>query len=89
VSVTLKNNGKTASKEVVQLYISDLKASMVPAGKRLCAFEKVTLEAGQVKTIDFNISEKSLFFANQNGKFIIEKGKFRLSVKNLSKEFDY
>jgi beta-glucosidase len=89
VSITLKNNGKTVSKEVVQLYISDLKASMVPAGKRLCAFEKVRLEAGQVKTIDFNISEKSLYFANQNGKFIIEKGKFRLSVKNLSKEFDY
>jgi beta-glucosidase len=89
VSITLKNNGKTASKEVVQLYLSDMKASMVPAGKRLCAFEKVTLEAGQVKTIDFIISEKSLYFADENGKFVVETGKFRLSVKSLSKEFDY
>jgi beta-glucosidase len=87
VSVKLVNNGKSSCKEVVQLYLSDLKASYVPAGKRLCAFQKVTLKAGEERTIDFIISEKSLYFADANGKMMLEKGAFKFTVKNLSAEF--
>jgi beta-glucosidase len=87
VSVKLQNKGKTSTKEVVQLYVSDLKASMVPAGKKLCAFQKVELKAGEERTIDFIISEKSLYFADSNGKMILEKGAFKFTVKNLSAEF--
>jgi beta-glucosidase len=88
VSVKLVNNGKSSCKEVVQLYLSDLKASYVPAGKRLCAFQKVTLKAGEERTIDFIISDKSLYFADAKGNLMIEKGRFKFSVKNLSVEFD-
>jgi beta-glucosidase len=88
VSVKLVNNGKSSCKEVVQLYLSDLKASYVPAGKRLCAFQKVTLKAGEERTIDFIISDKSLYFADAKGNLMIEKGRFKFSVKNLSVEFN-
>ena len=88
VSVKLVNKGKTSTKEVVQLYVSDLKASIVPAGKKLCAFQKVNLKAGEERTIDFIISDKSLYFADTNGNMIIEKGKFKFSVQKLSAEFD-
>jgi beta-glucosidase len=87
VSVKIQNKGKTSTKEVVQLYVSDLKASIVPAGKRLCAFQKVELKAGEERTIDFIISEKSLYFADANGKMMLEKGAFKFTVKNLSAEF--
>ncbi len=87
VSAKLVNKGKSSTKEVVQLYISDLKASSVPAGKRLCAFRKVELKAGEERIIDFLISEKSLYFADANGKMVLEKGAFKISLKNLSAEF--
>src|SRR5437868_7729015 len=47
VSVTVTNSGSRAGKEVVQLYVSDLVASLSPAGKRLKRFAKVYLEPGQ------------------------------------------
>ncbi len=87
VSITLKNNGKNDAQDVIQLYVSDLKASYVPAGKKLCSFKKVKLKPQETKTIDFFISDKSLYFADADGNLIIEKGNFKFTVKNLSSEF--
>ena len=88
VQVKLRNKGNKTMKEVVQLYASDLKASYVPAGKKLCGFKKILLNPGEEKTVDFIINEKSLFFADEQGKLIKEKGKYKLSVQQLSAEFN-
>src|SRR6185437_15892061 len=50
VSVTVTNTGQRAGKEVVQLYVSDLVASLSPPGKRLRRFAKVSLEPGESRT---------------------------------------
>src|SRR3989442_11239790 len=54
VSVTVTNSGRRAGKEVVQLYVSDLVASLSPPGKRLKRFPKIYLETGQRRTLTCN-----------------------------------
>src|SRR5262249_29258528 len=50
VSVTVKNTGSRAGKEVVQMYLRDVVASITPPGKRLKRFAKIDLEPGQPRT---------------------------------------
>src|SRR5207248_7470418 len=51
VTVTVTNSGSRGGKEVIQLYVSDLVASLSPAGKRLKRFAKIYLYAGQSRTM--------------------------------------
>src|SRR5690606_7391195 len=52
-SVDVKNTGKREGQEVVQLYIHDVKSSVPRPVKELKAFEKVSLKAGETKTVKF------------------------------------
>ncbi|AUS05151.1 beta-glucosidase BglX [Pseudotamlana carrageenivorans] len=93
VSVDLKNTGKVTGKEVVQLYIRDLFASVTRPVKELKGFEMVELDAGASKTIHFVLTEKELGFYDNEGHFIIEPGKFNVFVggssnTNLEANFD-
>lgn len=84
VSVDVKNTGKIDGKEPVLLYSSDLVASVVPDNKRLRAFQKVELKAGETKTVTFTIPASDLAFVGTDGKWIIEEGDFKLRVSNLA-----
>jgi beta-glucosidase len=88
VSVNVSNTGEREGKEVVQMYISDKKASIVPAGKRLRNFEKISLEKGETKTISFDICAEDLRFSNEKGEWIIEPGSFQIQIGNQMAEFD-
>src|SRR6185369_3185700 len=55
VNVTVSNTGQRAGKEVVQLYVSDLVASLSPPGRRLRRFAKVDLQPGQSRTLTFQL----------------------------------
>ena len=80
VSVEVKNTGKVAGKESVLLFSSDLMASMVPDGRRLRAFDKVTLQPGESKTVTFDLKANDLAFVGWDGKWILEEGDFTLMV---------
>ncbi len=80
VSVTLTNTGDRAGKEVVQLYLRDLVASVVRPVQEFKAFKKVYLEPNETKTVEFEIDEPMLRFWNKDTKFVSEKGKFTISV---------
>ncbi|WP_194766854.1 beta-glucosidase BglX [Tamlana sp. I1] len=84
VSVSLKNTGTRDGKEVVQLYIRDLFASVTRPVKELKAFELVELKAGETKTIHFTLNKENLGFYNNNGTFIVEPGDFKLFVGGSS-----
>jgi beta-glucosidase len=83
VSVNVKNTGRRSGKEVVQLYSSDLFASLTPDVKRLRRFEKIELFPGEEKQVSFSLSAKDLAFVNQDGTWTAEKGAFELSIKHL------
>lgn len=87
VNVTLTNKSNLETKEVVQVYLTDHTASVVPAGKKLIAFDKVFLGPKDQKTVSFTIKEKLLNFVDSKGNFISEPGKFTLSIASDKKEF--
>lgn len=79
-TVDVTNTGKMAGKEVVMLFSRDMVASLVPENRRLRAFEKVELKPGETKTVTLPIKAKDLAFVNHNGKWILEKGDFRMQA---------
>jgi len=88
VSVTVANSGRRAGKEVVQLYVSDLVASLSPAGKRLRRFAKIYLEPGQSRTLTFTLRRDDLSFIGADNKPIIEPGEFEVTIGGLKEKFE-
>ena len=86
VTVDVTNTGKVAGKESVLLFSTDLYASSIPDVRRLRAFEKVELESGETKTVEFELSAKDLAFVNYYGQWTLEKGDFVLSCGTESVE---
>ena len=82
VSIDVKNTGNRVGKEAVLLYSSDLLASIVPDNKRLRNFTKIELQAGEQKTVTFQLPAKDLAFVGADGKWILEEGDFTLKVGN-------
>lgn len=82
VSVNVKNTGKVAGKETVMLFSSDLIASITPDVRRLRAFAKIHLNPGETKTVKLRIDADDLAFVNENGKWTLEEGIFKLQVGN-------
>lgn len=89
VSVTVKNTGTRAGKEVVHLYSRDLFASITPPQRRLRAFKKITLEAGKEEKVQFIIDKNDLSFVNNESKTVTEPGEFELVVDTLKSNFTY
>ena len=77
VEIPITNTGKRKGKQVVQLYISDIKSTLLRPMKELKAFEKVELEAGETKVVKFVVREDMLRYFNpdkhewesENGEF--------------------
>lgn len=79
VTVDVTNTGNMAGKEAVLLYSSDLVASLIPDVKRLRGFEKISLEPGETKTVEFELPASALAFVGADGRWRLEKGEFRIS----------
>lgn len=80
VSAKVKNTGKYAAKEIVQLYIRDLVGSTVRPVKELKGFEKIELQPGEEKEVSFVINEELLAFYGKDLKRKAEKGKFHAFI---------
>ena len=79
VTIDVTNTGKVAGKESVLLFSTDLYASSTPDVRRLRAFDKISLEPGETKTVELEVTAKDLAFVNYYGKWTLEKGDFILS----------
>lgn len=80
LSVDVTNTDAVAGKEVVMLFSRDMVASMTPENRRLRAFEKVELQPGETRTVTFNLKGSDLAFVGADGKWILEKGAFRMQA---------
>lgn len=87
INVKISNTGLRDGMEVVQLYSSDLVASISPAVKQLRRFEKIYLKAGESKTCNFELPVRELAFVNMNNKQVLEKGIFELKIDSLTNQF--
>jgi len=64
----------------VMLFSRDMVASLTPDNRRLRAFEKVELKPGETKTVTLPIKASDLAFVDYDGKWVLEKGKFRMQA---------
>ncbi len=88
VTVNVKNTGKFAGDEIVQLYIRDLVASVTRPVKELKGFKKIHLEPGELETVSFSISARHLAMYNENMEYAVEPGEFEIMVGSSSKDDD-
>jgi len=88
VFVDVKNTGKRAGAEVVQLYVRDLVSSVTRPVKELKAFQKILLSPGETKTVALEITPESLAFYDIRLKCVVEPGEFEIMVGNSSRAVD-
>ncbi len=87
VSFMVKNTGKVDGDEVVQMYISDKRASLEREKKSLKGFQRVSLKAGESKEVFFTIGKSALSFYDVKTKsWIAEKGKFEVIIGASSRD---
>ncbi|OJD57833.1 glycoside hydrolase family 3 C-terminal domain-containing protein [Bacillus sp. NH11B] len=87
VTVNVKNIGSTAGKEIVQLYIKDIESTMIRPEKELKGFEKVELQPGEEKTVNFTLNKRSFAYYNVELKdWHVETGEFEILVGKSSRE---
>ncbi len=81
INIPVKNTGSRTGKEVVQVYVSDLKSSLPRPIKELKGFSKVELNPGEEKTVSITLdSDAFKFFDDKQHKWIAEPGKFEVLV---------
>ncbi len=80
VSVRVTNTGKLNGEEVVQLYISHQGIQRKAPLKALKGFQRISLKAGESKTISFTLTPEQLSLVGEDGKMLDAKGKVMLSV---------
>lgn len=89
IEVDITNTGDRAGKEAVQLYVSDLVASITPPVKRLRKFEKISLGSGETQTVSFSLVPEDLAFVGKDNKWITEPGEFTLRIGPLTETIIY
>lgn len=80
VSVTVYNDSGVSGSETVQLYMRDLVASNVRPVCQLIDFRKISLAAGERKTVEFTVTESMLRYWNNENQFVSDAGDFIISV---------
>lgn len=91
-TITVTNTGDCEGAEIVQLYITDCFASMVRPVKELKGFEKISLNVAESKSVTFTIPTQSMGFYNQKMEYVVEPGKFIVTIgpdsaEGLTKNF--
>ncbi|RAK07169.1 beta-glucosidase [Halanaerobium saccharolyticum] len=80
VKVKIKNTGDTAGKEVAQLYLRDLEASVPVAKYELRGVKALDLAAGEEKEVEFNLTPRDFALIDNDGQAVLETGKFKIFV---------
>lgn len=86
--VQVKNTGKREGVETVQVYFRDFVSSVITPVKRLIAFRKVQLRAGEKKEIQFTFTRTDFSFVNAKEERVTEPGEFELMVGGSSADSD-
>jgi beta-glucosidase len=84
VSCTVENTGKRKGDEVIQLYITDLFASVTRPVLELKGFKRLTLEPGQQKQVEFEIQISELAFYGRDMQLKVEPGQFFVMIGHSS-----
>jgi beta-glucosidase len=78
VTVDVTNTGNRAGTTVAQCYVRDIVAGVARPVRELKGFERVSLEAGETKTITFRLGPEELSYLDDNGLSVLEPGRFQV-----------
>ncbi len=78
VSVDVTNTGKVRGDEVAQLYIHQVVSSVTRPVKELRGFQRISLNPGETKTVEFTLAPKELSYLNRDMKRVVEPGVFEI-----------
>lgn len=84
VTFDLKNSGSVAGEEVVQLYMLSKTSSVVLPGKQLKQFRRISLKAGEHKTMTFTLGKDDFEVYNSKMNWAVEPGTYQLMVSSSS-----
>ncbi|MDD9269456.1 fibronectin type III-like domain-contianing protein [Paenibacillus sp. GCM10023248] len=83
----IRNVGKRTGKEVVQVYVSDILASIPKAVKELKGFSKIELAPGKTKSVEIELKDSDFsHYVEHLGKFAVESGEFQILVGSSSRD---
>lgn len=86
VSVKVKNTGNVFGKEIVQLYVRDVNSNVIRPEKELKGFEKIALNPGEEKEVNFELNKRSFAYYNTDIKdWHVESGEFEILIGKSSK----
>lgn len=88
VTIEVSNTGDRKGKEIVQLYIRDLYASITRPIKELRGFKKVELASGESKKVTFKLGPEDFSFYNKKMEKVVEPGDFNIMVGSSSADQD-
>jgi beta-glucosidase len=88
VSIDVSNTGPVAGDEVVQLYVRDVVSSVTRPVKELKGFQRISLDPGETRTVEFDITPDHLAFYDIDMRFRVEPGEFRIMVGSSSSDED-
>jgi beta-glucosidase len=80
VEVEVENVGQRPGDEVVQLYLKDVEASSPVPIHQLQGFTRIRLTPGERRTVQFTLTAAQMSFADENGKWVLEPGEFKVWV---------
>jgi len=86
VQVDVQNIGTRTGKEVVQLYIRDLYASVSRPVKELKGFEKISLDPGEKRTVTFKLNSEHLQMLDRDLHWVVEPGEFEVMTGSSSED---
>jgi len=89
VKVTVTNSGKMDGNHTVELYTRQHYASITPSMRRLRAFKKIFLKAGQSQEVSFTLDGSDLAFVNAQLKTVTEPGDFDIYIGDKKAVFSY
>ena len=76
ITILIENTGSMDGDEVVQLYGTDVRASVIRPAKELIGFHRISLKKGERKTVAFTFRIDQLAFLNMKKEWVVEQGKF-------------
>lgn len=88
VCVSVTNTGNIVGDEIVQMYVTDDYASVGRYNMMLKGFERVTLQPGETRVVEFEIDEEDLAVYNQQMEKVVEPGSFTIKLGSSSKKED-
>jgi len=89
VSITVKNTGDRDGKHTVELYSREHYASITPNMRRLRAFKKIFLKAGETQTVTFTLDKNDLAFVNAQLRTVTEPGDFDVMIGDKTAVFTF